>query len=169
MNITLAKLEDLKQIQEMYTKIIENMYKNNIKIWNEYYPNIVFASDIKNKNLYLLKENNNIIGAFVLCEHKNIEKDIKWKNINEKAYILNRLGVSVNYLHQGIGKLLVKSACEIAKNNNAKYLRLLVDETNIPAINLYKKCNLIKRPGKYKEIIKEDFYISEYGYEIKLK
>ena len=46
MEIVVAKLEDLNRVKEIYNKIIKNMYDNDIKIWNEYYPNEVFESDI---------------------------------------------------------------------------------------------------------------------------
>ena len=38
MEIVLAKLDDLQNIKDMYTKIVDNMYENNIKIWNYDYP-----------------------------------------------------------------------------------------------------------------------------------
>ena len=40
MEIVLAKIEDLNKIKDMYTKIVENMYANGIKIWNKYGGNI---------------------------------------------------------------------------------------------------------------------------------
>ena len=89
MKIVVAKLEDLNSIKEIYKKIIKNMYDNDIKIWNEYYPNEVFESDIEQGNLYLLKEDNNILGAFVLYEHKNLEEGLEWADCKAKSYLLN--------------------------------------------------------------------------------
>lgn len=169
MELVLAKLEDLTKIKEMYTKIIKNMDDNNIKIWNEYYPNEVFEDDIENESLYLLKEQGNILGAFVMYEHKNPEEDIKWENSTAKAYLLNRVGVNVEYLRQGIGKKLINKAYQLAKNKGAKYLRLLVSEINIPAINLYLKCEFKKVNGIHKEKIRDDFSLNEYGFEINLE
>lgn len=168
MEIVLAKLEDLEQIKSMYTKIIENMYANGIKIWNKYYPNEVFIEDIENNNLYILKENDNILGAFAIYEHINPEEDIEWENIEAKAYLLNRLGVNVDYLRQGIGQKLIKGACEIATNKGAGYLRLLVSEINNPAIELYIKNNFKKLNGIHVEKIREDFSLNEYGFEMQL-
>ena len=168
MQLVLAKLDDLNKIKEMYTKIIKNMYDNDIKIWNEYYPNEVFESDIEQENLYLLKDNDKILGAFVIYEHKNLEEDVKWKDLNAKAYLLNRVGVNVEYLHQGIGRKLINEACFLAKDNDAKYLRLLVSEFNVPAIKLYYKCDFKKVSGIHKEVINEDFSLNEYGFEIEL-
>lgn len=169
MELVLAKLEDLSKIKNMYTKIVKNMYDNDIKIWNEYYPNEVFKSDIEQEHLYLLKENENILGAFVIYEHENPEEDVEWENSKEKSYLLNRVGVNVEYLHQGIGQKLINEACSLAKDKGAKYLRLLVSEVNMPAINLYLKCGLKKVNGIHEEKISDDFSLNEYGFEMILK
>ena len=168
MKLVLAKLNDLSEIKEIYTEIIKNMYKNNIKIWNDYYPNEVFKSDIENNYLYLLKKDNTIIGCFTIYKHKDIEKDIMWKNKESKAFLLNRVGVNVNYLNQGIGKEIINSACKIAKEKGAKYLRLLVSDINTPAINLYTKCKFKKANGVHEEKINDNFSIYEYGFEKEL-
>jgi len=169
MELVLARLEDLNKIKDMYTKIIKNMYDNDIKIWNEYYPNEVFKSDIEQEHLYLLKENENILGSFVIYEHENPEEDVEWENSKEKSYLLNRVGVNVEYLRQGIGQKLINEACALAKDKGAKYLRLLVSEVNVPAINLYLKCNLKKVNGIHEEKIRDDFSLNEYGFEMILK
>ena len=165
MQIVLAKQSELDEIKKMYTKIIENMYDNNIKIWNEYYPNEVLESDIMNGSLYLLKDGEIIIGAFAIYEHINVEQDVEWENKEAKAYILNRVGVNVEYLKQGYGKAIIDHACKIAKNKGANYLRLLVCDVNVPAINLYTKCKFKRLLGVHEEKINENFSIYEYGFE----
>lgn len=168
MKIVLATIKDLGDIKNMYTKIVGNMYTNGITIWNQDYPNEEFESDIKNKNLYLLKEDNNILGAFVTYEHTNPEKNIEWKNTKAKAYFLTRVGVNVDYLRQGIGKKLIEEACDIAHKRGAGYLRLLVSEFNHPAIKLYSKCKFNKLKGIHEEKISEDLVLNEYGFEMQL-
>lgn len=168
MKVILAKQEDLKDIKDIYIKIVNNMISNGITIWNNYYPIEVFEQDIKNNNLYLLKDNNSILGAFVMYEHKEIEKDVEWSDINSKAYLLNRVGVNVDYLRKGIGQKLVEEACNLAKEKNAKYLRLLVCQENTPAIKLYEKCNFKRVNGIHEEKIREDYSIFEYAYEKEL-
>lgn len=168
MEIILAKKDDLEQIKGIYTKIVNNMHANGITIWNQYYPNEVFESDIENDNLYLLKEGENILGAFAMYEHTNPETDVEWGNKTAKAFLLNRVGVNVDFLRQGIGKKLINYACELAKDKGAEYLRLLVSELNNPAIELYLKCNFNKLKGVHVEKIREDFSLNEYGFEKKL-
>ena len=49
MNLRLAEKNDLPQLKTMYEKIIDNMNKANIQIWNEIYPCEFFQDDIQNK------------------------------------------------------------------------------------------------------------------------
>ena len=165
MEVVLAKQRDLEDIKAMYSKIIDNMYLNNIKIWNQYYPNELFADDIKKNNLYLIKEDNHILGAFAIYEHQNIETSLDWEDKSAKSFVLNRLGVNVDSLRKGIGQEIISAACKIAQENDAKYLRLLVCDNNIPAINLYKKCQFKKVNGIFEEKINNDFSLFEYGFE----
>ena len=167
MNLRLAKKKDLYQLKEMYEKVIENMDKNGIQIWDEIYPCEFFQEDIENNRLYILTEEDDIIAAFVLSESNDGENYLKWSNTKEKALYLDRFGVNVKYLRQGIGGLMLKNAMEIVKQKNAKYLRLFVVDINIPAINLYLKNGFKQVDGIYEERI-EDFVLHEYGYEIEI-
>ena len=63
MNLRLANMYDLPKIKVIYGKIIDNMNKNNIQIWNEIYPCEVFYDDIVNNRLYVLTENDEIVSA----------------------------------------------------------------------------------------------------------
>ena len=55
LNLRLAKNTDLDFLKEMYKEIVENMYKNNIKIWNDFYPFEVIKEDVENNNFYVLE------------------------------------------------------------------------------------------------------------------
>lgn len=168
MNIRLAEQIDLDQIKKMYEKIVDNMNKNNIQIWNEFFPFMSFQEDIENKRLYLLTEDtDDIVAAFVLCDSNEGEAHLNWKDAKAKALYLNRFGVNVDYLRQGIGGLALKYAMELAKQMNAKYLRLFVVDINKPAINLYRKNGFDQVDGIYEEKI-EDFVLREYGFEIEV-
>lgn len=67
MNLRMANIDDLPQLKYVYKKIIYNMNKDNINIWDEIYPCEFFYDDIVNNRLYILGENNEIISAFALC------------------------------------------------------------------------------------------------------
>lgn len=168
MNLRLTKSEDLIKIKEMYNKIIENMYKNNIKIWDEYYPCELFSNDIDNNNLYVIENDKDIVSAFVLCNSNKGENSLEFTEC-KNVYYIDRLGVNVNYLNQGIGKMTINKIIELAKLNKIDYLRLFVVDVNIPAINLYLKCGFKKIDGIYEEKIDKNLTLIEYGFELNLK
>jgi ribosomal protein S18 acetylase RimI-like enzyme len=168
MDLRLAEKNDLSQLKRMYEKIIDNMNENNIHIWDEVYPYEFFQDDIENKRLYILTEDNNIVAAFVLCESNDGEDYLKWENAKAKALYIDHFGVNVKYLKQGIGKLMLKNAMELAKQKNVKYLRLFVVDINKPAINLYLKNGFKQIDGIYEERI-EDSVLHEYGFEVEIK
>lgn len=166
MNLRMANIADLPQLKAVYGKIIDNMNKDNIHIWDEVYPCEFFCNDIENNRLYVLEENNEIISAFALCNSNAGEEYVKWKNKYDKALYIDRLGVNVNYSRKGIGSVMLNKAIVIARDNGAKYLRLFVVDVNKPAINLYIKNGFKRVAGIYDEIIDDDLVLHEFGFEI---
>ena len=68
MELRLAVKNDLQNLKGIYEKIIDNMNKNNIEIWDEIYPCEFFQNDIENNSLYILTEGDDIVAAFALSE-----------------------------------------------------------------------------------------------------
>jgi ribosomal protein S18 acetylase RimI-like enzyme len=163
----LATKNDLDELKVMIKKVVQKMYENDIKIWNDYYPFEEFAYDIEEESLYLLIENKKIAGTFVMTKSNQISTYFKWKNPNSPALYLTRIAVNVDFLRQGMGGLIIQNAKEIAKSKNIPYLRLSVIDINKPAINLYKKQGFMQVDGVYIEIIPErNCSFVEYGFEL---
>ncbi len=168
MKLILAKLNDLDDLQTMYKKVIIHMQSSGLNFWDEYYPCPLFANDIKNGNLYLILDENEIVSAFVLSsEHEGIDR-VKWEQSDSKAFYLDRFAVSTKHMRQGIGTLTIEYAKKVAKEKGATYLRLFVVINNIPAINLYQKLAFKRASGIYAETYEEGLFLRQYGYEIKL-
>lgn len=165
MNFRMAKMDDLAQLKVVYEKIIEEMNCNNIEIWDEIYPCEFFKKDIENKRLYLLEQNNTIVTAFALCESNAGAEHLKWEKEEAEVLYIDRLGVNVDYLKQGIGGIMLEKAVELAKENGVEYLRLFVVDINQPAINLYIKNGFKRAEGIYDEIIDDNLTLHEYGFE----
>jgi len=160
MNLRLANINDLPKLKPMYGKIIDNMNRNNIPIWDEIYPCEFFSDDVENNRLYLLvEEHDDIVAAFALCDSNAGESYVKWENEHDKALYLDRVGVNVDYLRRGIGSIMLKYA---------KYLRLFVVDINKPAIHLYLKNGFGQVDGIYEERIDDDLILCEYGFEIEV-
>lgn len=168
MNLRLACKEDLPQLKAVYKKIIENMDRNNIRIWDDVYPCEFFGDDMEHNRLYVLTDGDEIISAFALCESNSGEGCVNWINGNDKALYIDRFGVNVNYLRQGIGSAALCQAAAAARELGAGSLRLFVVDINEPAVRLYEKNGFERADGIYDERIDEDLVLHEFGFEKKL-
>lgn len=168
MEVRLAVIEDLPVIKETYVRIVENMEKSGIYVWDEVYPTEYFEDDIKSKRLYVLFEGDKFVSAFALCEFLEGEDFLEWHYGNVNALWLCRFGVAPEYTGKGIAGYVINEAKKISLKKGVEYLRLFVVESNIPAIKLYEKNGFIKAKGAYFEPVQEGPVLAEYGYEIKI-
>lgn len=164
----LAKREELPDIKKMFEEIVTNMYQNNIRIWNQYYPFMYLEEDIEKQRLYVLEEEGTIVACCAICDSHEAEKKIRWKDKEAKAKYIDRLGVNVNYQGKGYGSLLIHHVAKMAKENGSDYLRLFVVDCNQPAICLYEKNKFERLPDIYQEKVTEEITLVEYVYEKKV-
>lgn len=169
MSIRLAKNDDLSFLKVMYQKIVENMEQNHISIWDEVYPSEFLKEDIDREQLYILEDEGRIKAAFALCESNEGARCVKWPLRNAKACYIDRFGVNVDYLRQGIGSKALLEAAALSHRKGAGSLRLFVVDSNLPAIGLYEKNGFIRAQGIYEEKIDEDLSFREYGYALNLE
>ncbi len=166
METRLAVVEDLPKLKTMFDKIVRVMEANNVFIWNEYYPYEEFENDIQNKNLYVVTQDGKIISAFGLFDNIGGSDYFDWSDKGSKALYLGRFGVNPDFQNQGYGTKAINEAIKISKNMGAKYLRLQVVDTNISAINFYKKVGFDCVNGKFEEYIEDtNTTLIEYGFE----
>lgn len=128
----------------------------------------IFENDIKNGQLYVLIDKNEIISAFVLSNINAGAKKVQWNKDLGKSIYLDRLGVNIKYVNKGIGTLMIKKAKKIAKSKGFDHLRLFVIDINISAIKLYEKNGFTKAEGIYDEVFDDGFVLHEHGYEIEI-
>ena len=143
------------------------MNHSNVRIWDEIYPCAFLEEDIRAGRLYILKNGDDIAAAFALYESNEGEPFVKWENADAKALYIDRLGVNVKYLRQGLGRVMLRNAAELALQKNAEYLRLFVVDINEPAVNLYRENGFAQAEGIYEEKF-DDFVLREYGFEKRL-
>lgn len=166
MKLRLATMDDLPQLKSVYRRIIEDMNRKQVPIWDEIYPCEVFQEDIESNRLFLLDGDPDIIAAFALCDSCPGESHVKWADAQGSAFYLDRFGVNVKYAGKGFGSRMLKHAAALAKDRGAGYLRLFVVDINQPAINLYIKNGFKKAEGIYEEKIDDSLVLFEYGFEI---
>lgn len=133
----------LDKIYNLYEKRIEWMDEVGIKQWNttnynEAYPKSYYRNQIESNNLYvLLNDSFEVLGAIILTED-----DYRWNDCSKyKAYYLHNF-VTDNKV-KGIGKVILKSVEELAKENNKQKLRLDCAEDNEFLNNYYENSGYI--------------------------
>lgn len=89
--------KDLNSILEITKDALNAMKTMNFHQWDENYPNeIVFQEDIQAQELYVFKENDEILGFICINEKFKPEfyKQVIFnKNYDDKAFYLHRLAV----------------------------------------------------------------------------
>lgn len=161
-----ATLGDLISLEKVCAEIV--LKDGKTVAWDSDYPGPLFKDDIKNNNLYLVCDQDNIAAFFVLLDFNLFDTNLIWEDENAKAILLTRFGVSVEYQKQGVGSIALRLALSEAEQRGATYLRLTTAEYNVPAINLYQKNNFKKVPGFYKNVISPNWTLIEVGFEKKI-
>ncbi|MBU0905650.1 MAG: GNAT family N-acetyltransferase [Firmicutes bacterium] len=103
------------------------------------------------KNLFLVAEVNGEIAGFSRCEGNHLKRTAHKVEFG--------VGVLKEYWGFGIGKNLLKESIKWADSNEIKKITLSVLETNVKAIELYRK-NGFEVEG----ILKNDKYLSDGKY-----
>ena len=152
LNIRLATLNDLNDINLLFRKVVDDL--DNIKkinmLWGTEYPFCEFEKDIKNQGMYLIENENEIIGSFTLTEYDDPENHvINWASNNKKWFCLNRLVILPSEQGKGYAKIAMKFIDEYAIENNYEVVRLTVYKDNKYAIGLYEKFGFVKIENSY--------------------
>ena len=131
MNIIIEEmsLNDLENIKNILTSEFDDF-------WN--YDILKEELESENSRYIIAKLGNEIIGFAGI------------KIILDSADIMN-IVTKKNYRNQGIGTLLLQNLISICKKFNLTSISLEVNEKNLHAIHLYKKCG-------FKNILNQDNY-----------
>ena len=88
MNITKACSADLVGIMEIVNEAKAYLKSQKINQWQDGYPNPdSFKEDLQNDRLYVLKEDNELLGQFVLVEKEPTYTVIDGKWLNDEPYV----------------------------------------------------------------------------------
>ena len=145
-NIVKANINDLDIIFEIVNENKKYFRRNNIPQWLDDYPNKeIFLDDLKYDGLFLIKDDNKIIGIFSQRDYEDTYDviDGKWSSDNDYI-VIHRMALKNDYKGKGIAKIVFD---HIKKKHS--YIRIDTHELNIPM----NKC-LIKNGFKYCGIIK---------------
>lgn len=138
MKIEIPKMEDLNSIN-IIARQVHEIHVN----WR---PDLFISVDeainkdeleelINNEEIYVAKENNNIVGYVIIEIMEKNNRKMRYRKILE----ISNLGVEENYRNKGIGTELLNFIKNKALENNCTDLYLTVNEENKNAIKLYEK------------------------------
>ena len=156
MKIEIPKMEDLNSIN-IIARQVHEIHVN----WR---PDLFISVDeainkdeleelINNGEIYVAKENNNIVGYIIIEIMEKNNRKMRYRKILE----ISNLGVEENYRNKGIGTELLNFIKNKALEDNCTDLYLTVNEENKNAIKLYEKFGFkIKNIAYSKQINKNN-------------
>lgn len=137
---------NLDKIEQLYNDVNDALEMGiNYSGWKKgIYPIREDAIEaIENNNLFVVRNNNKIVGSIIL-NHKpeNAYDSAKWQYSGDynHVFVIHTLVVHPSFQKLGIGKKLMNFAESFGLKNDIKSIRLDVYENNIPGIKLYESC-----------------------------
>ena len=157
MEIEVPKKEQLEEVNAIAAQVHEMHVKWRPDIFvsvDEVIEKQRFEQLIENKEIYVIKEDEKIIGYVTIS--------IKEKNTHGMHYrkILDIDGICIdeNYRGKGAGTLLIKHIIDLGKREECTDLHLTVNEENSEAIKLYEKLGMKVKNISYSMKIQNQSY-----------
>ena len=117
---------DIDSILKITKSCAKHMISKGILQWNEFYPSAsAFNEDIKRDELFVLEENNEIVGCVVISTLMDKEYNpITWLTPNSNNCYIHRLSIHPNQQGKGMAQRLMDFAESFAIENNYTSIRL---------------------------------------------
>lgn len=135
-----ASKADIDRILEITKACAIHMISKNIQQWNSEYPNrTAFENDLIRNELYVLENNNAIIGCIVISDFMDLEyHDISWLAPNIKNIYIHRLAIHPDYQGKGLARKLMDFAEKFAQKNDFTSIRLDTFSKNLKNQKFYE-------------------------------
>lgn len=158
-----AKMLHLEELHKMYVYAKDDLIQQGIYQWTTNYPNSKhIKEDIKNDYLYILKNNDAVVGAICLNEIQDAEYEkIDWQFKGDKILVIHRLVIKPNQQHKGYAKDLMDFAEQFAIKNGYSSIRLDAFTKNKRVLQFYKNRDYQIRGQVYFPERKHPFYCLE--------
>ena len=126
MTIRPANSKDLSDLLKITRACALDMQKNGIFQWNEHYPNREqFQKDIARKELYVLTENEGLVGCIVISTlYDEFYKGVKWLTPDGHHFFIHRLAVHPSRQGKGYAQKLMDHAEAMARKQKMASIRL---------------------------------------------
>lgn len=145
MQFRLASENEFESVKAFYYKLIDDMEGSPYHpMWaKEVYPSDPMLKDaLKNQELYLLEDEDAIIGAMIM-NNECIDSygSVPWQidAPPEKVSIIHAFGVTPAMHGKGAATVMIENAFKLAQAKNQAAIRLDALAHNIPAQKFYSK------------------------------
>jgi len=135
-----GKLSEIAKIITITKACAAKMISENIFQWNEHYPTArAFEKDVARDELFVMLENNEVVGCITISTEKDEEYDaIDWVTPDALNYYIHRVAIHPDFQHQGRAKQLMDFAEDMAKSNHVLSVRLDTFSKNIRNQKFYE-------------------------------
>ena len=139
---------DIDTIIEITKTCAKHMINNDIYQWNENYPNkITFEEDVHRGELYVLENENMVVGCIVISTLMDKEyNSISWLTSNINNIYIHRLAIHPEYQRKGWAQDLMDFAEAFDIKNNYASIRLDTFSQN-PRNQIFYELRNYKRLG----------------------
>jgi ribosomal protein S18 acetylase RimI-like enzyme len=111
--IKLAQKENVLALVELLNIVTLNLHRKNINQWSYPWDTQIIERDIKNKNTYMISEQDKIVGTFSI---KSIGTENWIPSVNRDDLYLYRIAILTEYQGNNIGLQAIDYACQISRN-----------------------------------------------------
>jgi len=121
-----AQINELKEIKLLTEACAQVMIRKGIFQWNEHYPSVdKLREDILKEELYLLEENDTILGIIVITEVMDEEYiPIQWLSNTSNNIYIHRLATHPDFWGKGYAQKLMDFAENFARKFHFESVRL---------------------------------------------
>ena len=135
-----ATSSDIDSILSVTKACAKHMINQDIHQWNEHYPSAkAFQNDIAREELYVLTNDNMIVGSIVISTFMDAEYSaIEWLTPSTQNMYIHRLAVHPNYQGRGFAQQLMDFAEQLALKNGFNSVRLDTFSQNKRNQNFYE-------------------------------
>lgn len=139
-----ATESDLPKIMVIVKQIAVEMSSSNNRQWDETYPlPDDFLQDIITESLYALEENAQLKGFISINEDFPPEyNELNWKA--KDFLVIHRLAVNQANRKEGVARMLMHFAEQVAKERGIKFLISDTSELNVGMNRLFNKLQYLK-------------------------
>ena len=133
-NFKLAQWGDAQQVLSLYQSAKDGRFC----VWNDSYPTATeIQQDLETDNLYVLTDDNKIIGAISIVPESELDDFDCWSCSNSKE--IARVVVAQEYQGRGLSYQMVENIIPILRQRGFAAIHLSVVKSNIPAYKTYIK------------------------------